>query len=46
MRLSDNHFDLRDGEGRRIQVTGADASSLTVTATAPRARAGLGLERG
>ncbi|GAA1765073.1 glycoside hydrolase family 2 protein [Agromyces humatus] len=46
MRLSDNHFDLRDGERRRIQVTGADASSLTVTATVPHARAGLSLEQG
>ncbi len=37
MRLTDNHVDLRHGERRRIEVTGADAGSLTVTATVPRA---------
>ncbi|MBM6403050.1 hypothetical protein JQN72_02145 [Phycicoccus sp. CSK15P-2] len=41
MRLSDNHFDLRDGECRRVRVTGVDPESLTVAATIPRARAGL-----
>ena len=41
MRLSDNCFDLRDGERRVIRVEGADPASLTATPTIPRARRGM-----
>ncbi|RPF22653.1 glycoside hydrolase family 2 protein [Myceligenerans xiligouense] len=40
IRLSDNCFDLRDGDRRTITVSGVDASTLRVTATRPRASAG------
>jgi beta-mannosidase len=37
-RLDDDAFDLRDGERRRIRVTGADPAVLAVRTTVPRAR--------
>jgi len=41
MRLTDNCFDLRDGERRTIGVSGADPATLSVRSTIPRARDSL-----
>jgi beta-mannosidase len=41
IRLSDNCFDLRDGDRRTITVAGIDATTLRVSATQPRAGGAL-----